>query len=299
MNTATSDFSRTAGRVDGLFHLVAGGLLAWTYLPTLAFYAREHWDAANLQGAYAHAPLLLAAICWLAWQRRAVLSPELSGGLSPKGLLLLGAAAAARVYGDTQGYVVLQGMSVVPLLAGALLVLYGEEGWRAMRAPVLLLLLVIPLPNAALDALTQPLIDATASMVVPLLGLCDIEVARTGQLLTVNARGSEELHEIIVAPECSGIRSLVALLAISGLIASFGERSPGQALLLLLLTPLIAMLANVTRVVGTIVLIVYVNPASAESFFHSLSGVLLFVVATGGIVWFDSLIGRSSRVGAR
>lgn len=299
MNTATSEFSRTGGRLHGLFHLVAGGLLAWSYLPTLAFYAREHWDAANLQGAYAHAPLVLVAICFLAWQRRAVLCPQAAGGLSLKGLLLLGAGAAARVYGDAQGYVVLQGMSAVPLLAGALLVLYGEEGWRVMRAPVLLLLLVIPLPNAAIDALTRPLIDATASMAVPLLGLFDIEVARAGQLLTVNALGSRELHEIIVAPECSGIRSLVALLAISGLIASLSDRSPGQTLLLLFLTPLIAMLANVTRVVATIVLIVYVSPASAEKFFHSLSGILLFVLAVAGILWFNSLIDRVPRAGAR
>jgi exosortase len=299
LNTATSEFSRTGGRVHGLFQLVAGGLLAWSYLPTFAFYAREHWNASNHQGAYAHAPLVLVAICWLVWRRRAALCSEVSVGLSLKGLLLLGAGAAARVYGDTQGYVVLQGMTVVPLLAGALLVLYGEEAWRAMRAPVLLLLLVIPLPNAALDALTRPLIDATASMAVPLLGLFDIEVARTGQLLTANARGSRELHEIIVAPECSGIRSLVALLAISGLIASLRDRSPGQTFLLLLLTPLIAMLANVTRVVVIIVLIVHVSPASAENVFHSLSGVVLFVLAAAGIVWFDSLIDRSPRAGAR
>lgn len=279
----------------GLVLCLAGLLLAWAYVPLFAFYAREHWQVANLQGAYAHAPLVLAVICYCAWRRREALKATSAGTVSWKGLLLLLGGCAARLYGDLQGYVVLQGMSLIPLLAGAILVVHGEGAWRALRFPVLMLLFVVPLPNAAIDALTRPLVAATTGLVVPLLGLFDIEVARTGHVLVVAARGATELHEIVIAPECSGVRSLVALMAVGSLLAYLKGHPVRRSLLLLGLIPVFTLAGNVARVVATVVLIVYVSPAAAEHFFHEASGVLVFVLASAGLLAVDGLLDRWAR----
>jgi exosortase len=270
-------------------------LVVWSYLPVFYLYARQHWETENLQGAYAHAPLLVMVLIYFAWRQREVFNSPCTDQISFKGLLLLAAGAAARLYGDMHGYVVLQGLSLIPLLAGILWVLQGEQAWRAMRFPVLMLLFVVPLPNAAIDAITQPLISLTSDLVVPLLSLFDIEVSRTGHLLTVNARGASEFHEVLIAPECSGIRSLVSLLAISSMFAYLRGHHARRAGLLFLITPLLTVLGNVVRIITTIVLIVYVSRESAESFFHSASGIVLFVFALCGLFAADLFIDRLTR----
>jgi exosortase len=266
-------------------------LVVWSYLPVLYLYASQHWETDNLQGAYAHAPLILMVLIYFAWRQREVFNTPPTHQISFKGLLLLAAGAAAKVYGDIHGYVVLQGLSLIPLLAGILWVLQGEQAWRAMRFPILMLLFVVPLPNAAIDAITQPLISLTSDLVVPLLSLFDIEVSRTGHLLTVNARGSGDL----IAPECSGIRSLVSLLAISSILAYLRGHQARRAGLLFLMTPLLALLGNVVRIITTIVLIVYVSRESAESFFHSASGIVLFVFALCSLFAIDILLDRLTK----
>ena len=270
-------------------------LVVWSYLPVFYLYASQHWETHNLQGAYAHAPLVLIMLIYFAWRQRVVFNSPPTVQISFKGLLLLAAGAAARLYGEIHGYVVLQGLSLIPLLAGILWVLQGEQAWRAMRFPILMLLFVVPLPNAAIDAITQPLISLTSNLVVPLLSLFDIEVSRVGHLLTVNALGTSEFHEVLIAPECSGIRSLVSLLAISSMLAYLRGHHARRAVLLFLITPLLTLLGNVVRVITTIVLIVYVSPESAESFFHSASGIVLFVFALCGLFAADLFIDRLTR----
>lgn len=267
-------------------------LLAWSYGPVAALYAREHWTSSMLEGAYAHAPLLVALVAWLIWRSSDALRVPASGTVSRKGLLLLAFGTLLRIYGGIEGYIVLQGMSLLPLLAGMVLVLNGENAWRAMRFPVLMLLFVIPLPNAAVDALTRPLLTATADLVVTFLPLFDIEVERNAQLLTVNAVGDQQVHKVLIAPECSGIRSLVTLLAIGSLMAGLRGYTTRWTVSLLLIVPLLTLLGNVIRILVTILLIVYVNPETAQGFFHSASGLVLFAVSLFGMFAVDSVLGR-------
>lgn len=267
-------------------------LLAWSYGPIAALYAREHWTSKTLEGAYAHAPLLVTLVAWLIWRRREVLRLAASGTASIKGMMLLAIGAALRIYGGIEGYVVLQGMSLLPLAAGMLLILCGEHAWHKMRFPVLMLLFVIPLPNAAIDAVTRPLLEVTADFVVLLLPLFDIGVERNAQLLTVNAFDDLQVHEVLIAPECSGIRSLVTLLAIGSLMAGLRGYEPWRTFLILLAVPLLTLAGNVIRVLITIQLIVYVDPDTAQGFFHSASGLMLFAVSLTGLFALDCVLGK-------
>ena len=121
----------------GWGHLLVVALLVYIYQPLFLHFANTYWVSTNLDGTYAHAPLILLGIMFLAWKRRDAFRMPVSDNVSFKGLALMVVGAVAEIYGDTNGYLVLQGFSVIPLAAGVLLTLHGESAWRTMRFPLL------------------------------------------------------------------------------------------------------------------------------------------------------------------
>jgi exosortase len=279
-------------RTSGWAHLLAAVLLVYIYQPLFLLFAKEYWVSTTLDGTYAHAPLVVIGILFLVWQRRHVFRTPASDQVSFKGLVLMAVGAATEIYGSTHGYLVLQGLSLIPFAAGIVLTLHGESAWRAIRFPLLMLVFVVPLPNAGIDAITRPLATLTGDLVIPMLLPFDIAVTRAGQVLSVRGLGHDQFHQVIIAAECSGIRSLLALLAISSMLACLRGHSALRTSVLLLLTPLLTLLGNAVRIVITTVMIVYVDPASAESFYHSASGILAVVISLCGIFAVDRLMDR-------
>ena len=272
------------------YTVLVGVLLLASYLPVFSLYARQHWTALDLQGAYAHAPLALVMIAFLIWRQRHSLMEPLRTQLNPVGLMLLAFGVILKIYGDVQGYVVLQGMSIIPVMLGLLWSYHFASTVRALRFPVLFLVFVIPLPGGAIDALTMPLLELTSEWVSGVLPLFNIDVEKTGHVLTVNAQGLTNYHEVILAPECSGIRSFISLLALSCLFAHLQGRSLGQSTVLILVTIPLVVVGNCIRVVLTVLMIVNVSPEAAQNYLHWFSGLLLFVVTLLGLFLIDALL---------
>lgn len=276
-----------------LFRASVGLLLLASYLPVFTLYARQHWSVLNLQGAYAHAPLSVLLIAFLVWRQRSHLSEPRSGLPIAGGSVFLGLGVILKVYGDVQGYVVLQGISLIPVLLGLLQIHYGANTVRAMRFPLLFLFFIIPLPGAAIDWITVPLVEITAELVVSILPLFDIAIMQAGHVLTVNALDLAEYHEIILSPECSGIRSLVSMIALSSLFAHLQGRRRAHTVMLMLMTIPLVILGNFIRVTSTVLMIVYVSPETAQNFFHWSSGLVLFSVTLVGMFIADALLLQS------
>lgn len=265
-------------------------ILTVSYLPVFSFYAKQHWSALNLQGAYSHAPLTVVLIAFLIWRQRKKLCVPKWVSPRPGSLAWLTIGVALKVFGDVQGLVVLQGMSLIPVMLG-LVQLYGDASTaRALRFPILFLFFIIPLPGAAIDALTLPLVQITTDSVAAALPYFNIDVVKTGHVLTVNAHGLEEFHEIIMAPECSGIRSFVSLLALSCLFTHLQGQSLGHSTVLVLTTIPLVILGNCIRVILTVLMIVNVSPETAENFFHWSSGLLIFIITILGLLLVNTLL---------
>ena len=274
---------------------LVGALLTASYLPVFSLYASQHWTALDLQGAYAHAPLVLLIIAFLFWRQRHSLMEPLRPQLNPAGLLLLAAGVSLKIYGDVQGYVVLQGMSIIPVMLGLLWSYHSASAVRVLRFPVLFLFFVVPLPGSAIDALTMPLLELTSEWVTGVLPMFNIDVEKIGHVLTVNAQGLNEYHEVILAPECSGIRSLISLLALSCLFVHLQRRNLGQSMVLMLMTIPLVVVANCIRVTLTVLMIVKVSPEAAQNYFHWFSGLLLFMVTLLGLCAIDAVLKRITR----
>jgi len=95
-----------------------------------------------------------------------------------------------------------------------------------------------------------------------------------------------------VAEACSGIRSLISLLALSVVFAYISQKITWKRVLLVLSTFPIAIIANAARVSGTGVLAHYYGDSVAQGFFHGFSGWILFVVAFVCLFGVGALLSR-------
>ena len=178
------------------------------------------------------------------------------------------------------------------MLLGLTYIYFDRASARRLRFPILMLAFVIPLPSAAIDAISEPLVTTTADFVTDLLPWFNIDVLREGQLLTVNRNGENVFHQVIMARECSGIRSLVALLALGCLLTYVMGRSKVHSQVLLLSILPLVLLGNTLRVLSTVLMIIYVSPETAENYFHWSSGLLLFAFTLIGLLINDTLLMR-------
>jgi exosortase len=118
-----------------------------------------------------------------------------------------------------------------------------------------------------------------------------VSVLREGNILTLPHQ-----VQLNVAEACSGIRSLISLIALTALTTMLARfrQTPWWARFVFILSSIpIALLANASRVAGTGLLAYQFGQSAAEGFFHSLSGGLMFIIAFAAILtqifFFQSL----------
>jgi len=81
-----------------------------------------------------------------------------------------------------------------------------------------------------------------------------------------------------VADACSGLRSLISMLALGVLIAFISRYTLWKKWVLVIAAFPIAIIANIIRLVLLVFLADRYGISIAESFMHTLSGILVFVI---------------------
>lgn len=180
-----------------------------------------------------------------------------------------------------------RGFSIGITLLGLSLQLLG---WRATR------LMLFPLAywvvfgqtvsDRLLQVVTQSMQDWSALGAFGLLKLFGVDVERGGNVITVFVNG--EPNQLNVAEACSGMRMLVAFLALGVAIAYTGLSVTWQRVALVLSGVPVAIGVNVLRVFTLGILSLWdANFASGD--FHSFVGLVWLVPALMlylGIMWF-------------
>ena len=92
-----------------------------------------------------------------------------------------------------------------------------------------------------------------------------------------------------VVEACSGIRSLMSLLALAAGYGYLAEKSVAVRWFLFLAMIPLAIVSNGTRVMITALMTNYIGPQAAEGFMHEFSGWVIFVVATALFLGLHSL----------
>jgi len=234
---------------------------------------------------YSHGFFVVPLAVFFAWERRRAL---LSAPSRPSvwGLLLLGASLAVFLGGILGAELFLTRVSLIGVIGGAILFVWGRDHFRTLLFPLAFLLLMVPLPAIVFNQLAFPLQLLASRVGETAIAAAGIPVLREGNVLHLANTNLE------VAEACSGIRSLVSLLMLAIVLGYFTEpRTPARIAIALSAVP-IAILANASRVAGTGMASHWLGPGAAEGFFHTFSGWLMFVVAFAGLMAAQRLIAR-------
>ena len=204
------------------------------------------------------------------------------------GLPLSITAMALLVVGDLGAELFSSRLSILLLIAGVVLLFLGRNYLRALLFPWSMLLLMIPIPTIALNQITFPLQLLASQLATGLLSAVSVPVLRQGNVIQLPSTSLE------VVAACSGIRSLMSLVALAAIFGYLINRGIWQRWLLVILAVPIAVVANSIRIMGAGILAQYWDPDKAEGFFHLFEGWVIFVLSLALLVIADKMISRFS-----
>lgn len=163
--------------------------------------------------------------------------------------------------------------SLVVLIAGMVLYLFGTEVFRMTRLPIFFLLFMVPLPYIVYNALAFPLKMFVSWFSVGILKTIGLPVVREGTIIMFPSITLE------VADACSGLRSLVSILVLGTAYAFFLRMPPVKRWIMIFSSIIIAIAANALRVIATGILAGYIGASAARGFFHEFAGMTVFAFA--------------------
>jgi exosortase len=267
--------ARTVGAV-----LALAAAMAWVYGGIMVSLGRQWANDDN----YSHGFFVIPLAAFFAWERRDALR-RAEHRPSALGLFVIGGSLLLLVAGRLGAELFLTRVSLVGVLVGITLYIWGREHLRVLAFPLAFLLLMVPLPAIVFNKIAFPLQLLASRVGETAIAAAGIPVLREGNVLQLPTRDLE------VAQACSGIRSLVSLLMLAIVLGYFTERRTGARVLIALAAVPIAIAANAARVAGTGLASELISPAAAEGFFHTFSGWLMFVVAFVGLMLVQRVIG--------
>lgn len=281
MSVATIANPRQDASWKPLWPILLG--LAALYLPTWYKLATTIWQSED----QAHGPVILAAVLFIMWQKRDWLRGKIQGRDNPvSGWLLLLFGLLLNVLGRSQGVLIFEIGSQVPVLAGILLIARGMSAVRALWFPLLFLVFMIPLPGMLVDVVTGPLKQEISELAETVLYWGGYPIARSGVTLSIGP------YQLLVADACSGLNSMFSLSAI-GLLYLYLMRYRNwtrNGVLLGSLLP-IAFVANTVRVVILVLVTYYFGDEVGQGFLHKFAGALLFLFSVLFLFALDGLLG--------
>lgn len=181
--------------------------------------------------------------------------------------------------------------SLIVLLAGLILTFFGPAVFRILTLPIAYLFFMVPIPYIIYDAVAFPLKLFVTKVSVLTLKAVGVVVVREGNIIMFPATTLE------VADACSGIRSLVSLLALAVAYAFFIRISPRKRWILICSAVPIAIFTNAMRVIVTGLLAQHWGEKAAQGFFHEFAGLAVFGLAMVMLVACGALLLRGERSG--
>ena len=149
----------------------------------------------------------------------------------------------------------------------------GTANFRKTWFAFFFLLFMIPIPAIIYYSATAPLQLFASKVTNAVLQVVGVPAIRQGNIIVLPD------YRLEVAEACSGLRSLVTLMALTSLYGYM--RMPGKVVpvILFLATFPIAVATNIFRVVTTALGAYTISTSLAEDFLHEVSGAMVFITA--------------------
>ncbi|GJL55434.1 MAG: exosortase [Nitrospirales bacterium] len=189
------------------------------------------------------------------------------------GIGLLGFGLTMLVIGLVGAELYTQRCSFIAVLSGLVLLVFGWKIMWIVSLPLAFLIFMVPLPAIVVNTIAFPLQLFAAKTATFCLFSLGIPVLREGNLIALAGTTLE------VAEACSGLRSLLSLLALGTVYGYFSQTVIWKRWALVFLSIPIAIIANAVRVSGTGILAHYWGVEAAEGFYHTFEGWIVFIAA--------------------
>ena len=232
---------------QGLLLVVVLGILYWPVLKLLVW--QWYYDP-----DYGHAFLVPLLSAFLIYQRRDTLR-AIKKRPSAWGMVIVLGALGILTLGSLGAELTLARLSILVTICGLIVYFAGIAILRAIAFPMAFLLFAIPIPMVIYNEIVFPLQFVASRFATKVLETLNLfPIMREGNVLVLPGLRLE------VVEACSGIRSLMSLLALAAGYGYLVERSiPVRWFLILAMFPL-AILSNGTRVMITALMANYIGP---------------------------------------
>jgi exosortase len=264
-------------------HLLLFLSAAAVAIPTILHLSKETWSTES----GAQGPIVLATGGWLVWRQWGNLTSDAKSGRSAITIIILTAAVISYVFGRAFDFLTAEaaGLYLIGLAAAQAFFSGGSiiRNWF----PFAYLALAIPPPAWLLAQATSPLKHVVAAAAIGMLTPFGVPVAREGVTIFVAQ------YQLLVEDACSGMNSIVGLLAI-GLFYVYVARKASLVYSILLAVFIVpfAIAANIIRIV-TLVLITYsFGDSVGQGFLHFAAGIFVFIVALLLVFLADNVLSQ-------
>ncbi|MGD9948034.1 MAG: exosortase/archaeosortase family protein [Desulfobulbus sp.] len=203
------------------------------------------------------------------------------------GLLFLIAGLGQLYIASVGSEFFLQRTSLIPVLLGISLFLWGTLITRKLLLPIFYLLFMIPLPAIIWNKIAFPMQLFSSAITEEIVRLMGIPIFREGNVLHL----SQTTLEVIDA--CSGLRSLTTMLALAAALAWFTDFTQWKKWALFFLAAPVAILANIVRLTATAGLASVYGEKVAQGFLHEFSGLFTFVFGLMLLVFLNRLLHKN------
>jgi len=265
--------------------LIISLVLLGIYLPVFTELVSDWEKDPN----YSHGFLVPLVSLFLLWKKRKELS-QIQTKISPLGLGIITGGLFLLLVGTAGAEYFTVRLSFVLLLFGLVWYFGGSLLAKKTSVPIWYLVLAIPVPYVIYYAVAFPLQIWATKITTILLHLLGMPSIRQGNVIHLPS------YSLEVVEACSGLRSLVSLLALSGVYAYLTQKTALKKLILFISAVPIALVANIFRISLTALGAYLISPKMAEDFLHELSGLVVFIVSFISLFILGEIL---KRIGAK
>ncbi|WP_421862661.1 exosortase A [Motiliproteus sp.] len=274
---ATTDSTPRAANPPGLqpllLLLAALAVYGWVFWPSLSSMAAIWWRS----DTFAHGMFIPLISIWLVWRQRDRL-PAIPLGSSWLALAAMLIGCLVWLLALATDIAALHQLAAVGILICLIPALLGLHLFWALLFPILYLLFMVPIG----EELTPMLQQVTADITVKALRLTGIPVYINGLFIEIPTGKFE------VAEACSGIRYLIASLAVGTLYAYLNYTRVRTRLIFMLASLLVPILANGVRAYLIVIIAHLSEMKYATGVDHLVYGWLFFGMVMALMFWLGS-----------
>lgn len=232
------------------------------------------YEVWNLKPEYSQGFIIPIVATYLIWrQREELLRLPFTGSWSA--LILIVAGLGLRLVGELTTMRTLEHYAFLLVIYGLVLALTGPVVFRRMWAPMLMLILALPLPSLLDDALSLQLQLLSSQLGVLIIRAAGISVLLEGNIIDLGS------YQLEVAQACSGLRYLFPLMTLALILAYLFRGAMWKRALIFFSSMPITVVMNSIRIGFIGITVDRWGSGMAEGALHDFEGWLVFMLSSG------------------